>query len=162
MKTNITTKLSVVLIFILFVAIYSCNGNSDKSSNADSTANNEEYVPANASAKDIGFGPIKSVELGTIDETKVNLGKELFEAKCTACHKLTDERLVGPGLKDVTNRREPEWIMNQILDPVTNVEKDSIAKALFETYLVQMTNQNVTEDQARNILEFFRQNDATK
>src|SRR5579875_2926292 len=37
-------------------------------------------------------------------------GQNIYEVKCSACHKLTDEKLVGPGWKGVTQRRKPEWI----------------------------------------------------
>jgi hypothetical protein len=60
----------------------------------------------------------------------------------------------------VTKRREPEWIMNQIMVPDKMTAEDPIAKELLATYMTQMTNQNITEEQARNILEYFRQQDA--
>ena len=39
-------------------------------------------------------------------------GKGIYELKCQPCHKLTEEKLVGPGWKDVTKRRTPVWIIN--------------------------------------------------
>jgi len=39
-----------------------------------------------------------------------NKGKEIFEKNCAICHKLTEEKLVGPGLKDVTKRRDKKWM----------------------------------------------------
>ena len=39
-----------------------------------------------------------------------NKGKEIFEKNCAVCHKLSDEKLVGPGLKDVTKRRDKSWM----------------------------------------------------
>ncbi len=39
-----------------------------------------------------------------------NKGKEIFEKNCVICHKLTEEKLVGPGLKDVTKRRDKAWM----------------------------------------------------
>src|SRR6476661_3894456 len=44
----------------------------------------------------------------------VSEGKGIYDLKCQACHKLTDEKLVGPGWKGVTQRRKPEWILNMI------------------------------------------------
>lgn len=37
-------------------------------------------------------------------------GKAIFEKNCAVCHKLTDEKLVGPGLKGITERREKAWL----------------------------------------------------
>lgn len=39
-----------------------------------------------------------------------NKGKEIFEKNCVICHKLTEEKLVGPGLKGVTERRDKKWL----------------------------------------------------
>jgi hypothetical protein len=47
-----------------------------------------------------------------------------------------------------------------MLNPAEMTANDSIAKELLATYLTQMANQNLTEEQARNILEYFRQQDA--
>jgi len=46
--------------------------------------------------------------------------------------------------------------MNQILNPTEMTMKDPIAKQLFAQYLVQMTFQDVTHDDARAILDYFR------
>ncbi|MNZ88187.1 Cytochrome c2 iso-2 [compost metagenome] len=89
-------------------------------------------------------------------------GKSVFEAKCSACHKTDDQKIVGPGLKGVTERRTPEWIMNMITNPEEMTKKDPVAKALLEEHLTQMTFQNVTDDEARDILEYLRQNDGAK
>jgi cytochrome c551/c552 len=87
-------------------------------------------------------------------------GQAVFAAKCVACHKTTDQKIVGPGLKGVTERRTPEWIMNQITNPLEMEQKDPVGKALLEKHLTQMTFQNVTDDESRQILEFLRKNDA--
>ncbi len=39
-----------------------------------------------------------------------NKGKEIFEKNCAICHKLTEEKLVGPGLKGVAERRDKKWM----------------------------------------------------
>lgn len=85
----------------------------------------------------------------------VEEGKKVFELKCTACHKL-EERYVGPALKGITKRRKPEWIMNMILNPIEMTQKDPIAKQLLSEYLTQMTYQDIKENEARAILEYFR------
>lgn len=103
-----------------------------------------------------GIGPISSVSLGEIDADLVSEGETQFKAKCTACHKIS-KRHIGPGLKGITERRSPEWIMNMILNPEEMVQKDPIAKKLLVEYNgAPMANQNLTEDEARAILEYFR------
>lgn len=103
-----------------------------------------------------GIGPISSVDLGEIDDALVAKGEIEFKAKCTACHKIS-KRHIGPALKGVTDRRSPEWIMNMILNPEEMVANDPIAKQLLIEYNgAPMANQNLTEDEARSILEYFR------
>ncbi len=92
----------------------------------------------------------------------VTHGKGIYELKCGSCHKLTDERLVGPGWKGVTKRREPEWIMNMITNVDMMLESDPEAQKLLEQCMVRMPNQNVSRDDARQIIEFMRSNDGEK
>ncbi len=106
-----------------------------------------------------GIGPVSSVTLGTLDSQKAAQGQQIFQSKCSACHKI-DEKYVGPALKGVTQRRTPEWIMNMVLNPEEMTQKDPVAQDLLATYLTQMTFQNVTQDEVRNILEYFRQLDS--
>lgn len=103
------------------------------------------------------------VELTTpLNKQWVTNGKGIYEMKCQGCHKLTDERLVGPGWKDVTKRREPHWIMNMITNVDMMLEKDPEAQKLLEQCLVRMPNQNLTKDESRQVLEFMRSNDGVK
>ncbi|HNQ11999.1 MAG TPA: cytochrome c [Bacteroidia bacterium] len=107
-----------------------------------------------------GVGVITSLELGPIDDALASKGSEIFESKCTACHKV-DARHVGPALAGVTERRTAEWIMNMILDPEKMVKEDAAARKLLEEYLSPMANQSLTEEEARAILEYFRKTDAS-
>lgn len=102
-----------------------------------------------------GVGPISSIELGEIDNALADSGKELYKTNCTACHKF-GKRYIGPALKGVTTRRSPEWIMNMILNPDGMVVEDPIAMALLAEYNAPMSNQQLSEEDARAILEFFR------
>lgn len=106
-----------------------------------------------------GIGPIKSLSLDPLNTTLAKSGQEIFDVKCISCHKL-DERYVGPALKGVTQRRTPEFIMNQILNPAEMIEKHPVTKELLAQYYIPMTFQNVTEADARAILEYFRSVDA--
>ena len=92
----------------------------------------------------------------------VSEGKGIYEVKCQACHKLTDEKLVGPGWAGVTKKRKPEWIMNMITNVDMMLETDPEAQKMLEECLVRMPNQNLTKDDARKVLEFQRSNDGEK
>jgi len=47
--------------------------------------------------------------LSSVSEAQ-NKGKEIFEKNCAVCHKLTQEKLVGPGLKDISQRHDKAWL----------------------------------------------------
>ena len=103
------------------------------------------------------YGKIQHVDVGAnIDATMSAAGKEIFDMKCTACHKY-DERYVGPALGKVTERRPPEYVMNMILDTETMIANDDTVKCLLQDYLMKMPNQSVDEKDARNVLEHLRE-----
>ena len=97
-----------------------------------------------------------------LNEQWVTAGKTTYELKCQSCHKLTDERVVGPGWAGVTKRREPHWIMNMITNVEMMLETDPEAQKLLEQCLVRMPNQNLSQDESRQVLEFMRRNDGVK
>ncbi len=145
---------------VLILSLASCGG-GDKSKKEDSgalspakEAKSEESPSDPMSNK--GIGPISTVSLGDIDQAMVTKGETVFKAKCSACHKIS-KKFVGPALKGVTGRRSPEWIMNMIMNPEEMIQKDPIAiRLLAEANGAPMANQNITEDEARAILEYFR------
>ncbi len=156
-----TKKFLIIGISVALLFFTSCGGSSDQGSNETGKSNSTEAnsaVEETASAK--GIGPIAHVEIGDeIDEQLAMQGKEVFESKCTACHQF-DERYVGPPLAGITEKQSPEWIMNMILNPEEMTKKDPVAKALLAEYMTQMTMQDVSEEEARALLEYFRQYDA--
>jgi len=124
-----------------------------------------ETTSADPSAYDPkrGEGKFTTVELGaTLDKAMAAKGEEVAAVKCTSCHKPSEEKLVGPGWKGVTERRKPEWIMNFITNPDPMIDKDPEVQAQLEICLVRMPNQGLSDDDARNILEYMRKNDGVK
>lgn len=105
-----------------------------------------------------GVGPITgTVTLGDqIDQDMAAKGKEVYEANCTACHKV-NKRFIGPPPTGILERRTPEWIMNMIMDPEGMVENDPLAKdLLIEFNGSPMANQGINEEEARQMVEYFR------
>ncbi|HET7042210.1 MAG TPA: cytochrome c [Gemmatimonadales bacterium] len=103
-----------------------------------------------------GVGPITTpVTLGPVDRHMAEEGKEYFETHCASCHK-ANERYVGPALGGVVDRRGPEYVMNMVLDPTDMVRKHPEAKKLFATFMVEMPNLNLTQEQARQVMEYLR------
>ncbi|KAA5539983.1 c-type cytochrome [Adhaeribacter rhizoryzae] len=159
---NLFRKKCLPLGFALgcfFLVSCSSGGNENNAQNDQESASTESpAATANAPAADEGkgVGPVKTVDLGTgIDQALADKGKAVFESKCTACHKFGD-RYVGPDLAGVTERRKPEWVMNMVLNPEEMVQQDPTAKELLGEFMTQMPNQNLTEEEARAVLEYFR------
>ncbi|MEZ4805730.1 MAG: cytochrome c [Bacteroidia bacterium] len=101
-------------------------------------------------------------DIGPLDAKMAAIGKDAAETKCTSCHRLTEEKLVGPGWKGVTTRHEPFWIMNFITNPDPMIDKDPVLQAQLEMCLVRMPNQGLSDDEARNIVEYMRQLDGAQ
>ncbi|MBC3758116.1 cytochrome c [Hyunsoonleella sp. SJ7] len=104
-----------------------------------------------------GIGPIKSLTLPSeIDQAMATKGADVFKKLCTACHR-ADKKFIGPAPNGILERRSPEWVMNMILNPEEMTQKDPLAKALLiEFNGSPMANQNLTEEEARAVLEYFR------
>lgn len=144
-------KLLTIIFLISVLFLVSCKEEEVLTMDTDSDTETEETVNK-------GIGPIKNIELDDIDKDLAATGKKVFTLKCQACHRI-DQRMVGPALRGVTERRSPEWIMNLILNTNEMVEKDPIVRSMVAEYMTKMTFQNVTKDEARAILEFFRLTD---
>lgn len=159
-------------LFILSATVFllaSCGGNQAKTTENQNEQTPRSMVESNTGTDaatydpNRGEGKFTTVELSpTLDVAKADAGDKIQGVKCAACHKLTDEKLVGPGWKGVTERRRPEWIMNFITNPDPMIDKDPAVQAQYELCLVRMPNQGLTDDDARNILEFMRKNDGVK
>ncbi|MGB4399774.1 MAG: c-type cytochrome [Daejeonella sp.] len=155
--------LTIMVAFIGFIASCGGNNNSEEKTETTSTEEGAESGTGNPSYDpNRGEGKFTSMELGALDASKAELGNQVSQVKCSSCHKLTDERLVGPGWAGVTERRKPEWIMNFITNTDVMIDKDPEVQAQLELCLVRMPNQNLSDDDARNILEFMRKNDGAK
>ena len=126
----------------------------------DTPADDAPAVTIIEEASPKGIGAVQDVPLtDPLEENMIQNGKAIYEMKCAACHKLTDQRVVGPGWAGITNKRRPEWIMNMITNVDIMLAEDPIAQELLEECLTRMPNQGVSTGDARHILEFMRQND---
>ena len=143
---------------VLAFMVSSCGGDKKKPTESKTTTTQKEVKTEAKKVDpktDKGIGPITSITLSDINQEMVTEGEQIFKSKCSACHKIS-KRFVGPGMKGVTERRTPEWIMNMILNPEEMVQKNGIAMQLLKEYNAPMANQNLTEDEARKVLEYFR------
>jgi mono/diheme cytochrome c family protein len=147
-------------IFGLFVLISFSFINTEKNQNQINNAESFSFEKADSSKKmqkeDIGIGPIKELKLGAIDEKLVKEGKNIFDSKCMACHRL-DSKLVGPPLKNIIKESSPIYVMNYLLNTTEMQKKDPKLKKLIKEYNgVVMPDQSLNKKQARAIIEYLR------
>lgn len=155
----------LLLILSMAAGLYACSGNgSNQTSSAaqSTTATGSESANPSYDPKR-GTGKFTEVAVSAkLDKSMADAGSKVYDLKCSSCHKLTNEKLVGPGWKGVTGRHKPEWILNFITNTDEMLQKDSVAQAMLEICLVRMPNQNLTDDEARHVYEFMRKNDGVK
>lgn len=146
------------LIISLSMGMIACTESSGETTGTEANSG----AATEQSAATQGIKP-EDVQLTTpLNAEWVAAGKSTYELKCQSCHKLTDEKLVGPGWAGVTKKREPHWILNMITNIDMMLETDAEAQKLLEQCLVRMPNQNLSQEDARQVLEFMRSNDGEK
>lgn len=159
LKTKVTGG---CLLIGLFFAIACGNDNSSAPATDQKSDNSQDQAINQA---EVHGTQIKEADIklaNPLDQKLIAEGKATYELKCQSCHKLTDEKVVGPGWKDVTTRRTPAWIMNMITNVDMMLETDPEAQKLLEQCLVRMPNMNISIDDAREVLELMRSNDGQK
>jgi mono/diheme cytochrome c family protein len=145
-----------------------CTSNSKSGNNVPAAASQvikarTDTVLILAGINSKGIGRFQNIKLThPLDEKMTVKGQAIYQSKCFACHKLSSELLVGPGWAGVTDRRTPEWIMNWITNTKVMLDKDLAAQADMAVCLIRMPNQDLTDEQARDVLEFMRKNDGKK
>jgi cytochrome c len=149
---------SIALVLFATMMIMACSNNRPASSGAEDEASETELPKSIAEGK--GIGQTTEVQLNNpLDQEMIKRGKAISEMKCAACHRFSDQRVVGPGWAGVTTRRKPEWIMNMITDVEAMLDEDPAAREMLEECLTRMPNQNLTVADARDVLEFMYDND---
>lgn len=145
------------LIFLASALIISCSGESSNNNNNSNSAENENESELTDFEMENGIGPVKEeITIGEIDPELAKEGMRIFDMKCGACHKL-DERYVGPPLGGVLNARTPTYVMNMILNPEEMLKKHPVAKSIGSQYPTRMTNQQLTREKARAVVEYLAQ-----
>lgn len=157
-------KFLTVSIFALALCALSSCGNSQQStkhgSATASNATDEPAIDVNAAFAGKGIGKFTQVDTPAIDPAMVKQGQMVFQNKCVSCHSPEDAKLIGPGLKNITKIRTPEWIMNFIYNSEEMTFKDPVGKQLRKEYkLPMMISGGITDEECRQVLEFLRQND---
>jgi len=88
---------------------------------------------------------------------KLSKGEDLFRSRCDSCHSLGNEDGLGPGLFNVTHRRDRAWLVRWLKTPDRLLaEKDPIAMDLFNRYKkVVMPNLRLSDSDVNALIGYM-------
>jgi mono/diheme cytochrome c family protein len=96
----------------------------------------------------------------SVGNEQLQVGQKLFTTNCAACHTLGTDRIIGPGLAGVNQRRSEEWLIRWIRNSQKMIQEgDEQAVKLYEEYnKMVMPAYNYSDDEIRGILAYIEQN----
>lgn len=144
-----------ILLLLIFPLIYTgCgNGNGEE---RETAAGRKETPELTEFQLEHGIGPVtERLDIGDLNVERARRGAEVFDLRCTACHRM-ERRFVGPPLGDVAETRSPEFLINFILNPEEMTNRHPVGQALLQDYMTIMPYQNVSKEQAIEIVDFLR------
>lgn len=103
-----------------------------------------------------GVGPIKNLDLPPINDSLMNLGKQLFENKCSTCHTM-EYKNTGPDISDILAYRHEEWVANFLLNTDEMLQRDSLTIMTRKKYEIDCGVRIDSKKEAFAILEYLRQ-----
>ena len=90
---------------------------------------------------------------------------EKFKSTCLSCHTIGGGDKIGPDLKGVSKRRSMDWIVKFVQYPEGMIKgdpeepgyekKDKVAEELFNKYKTIMTEQDLSEDQIKQMITWI-------
>ena len=86
-------------------------------------------------------------------------GEQIFKERCSMCHKLTEQQLVGPGLMGVMERRNEKWVDKWLSDPAGLIKSgDKTAVELKKHFFRTMPTIQDMQDplNRKKIIEFLK------
>ncbi|WP_109832395.1 c-type cytochrome [Reichenbachiella versicolor] len=106
-------------------------------------------TPAQVSAQDDGI---------PTDEAVIASGEKLFKANCTVCHAIHD-KVVGPALKNVHQRRDVAWITAFVKNSQKVIKSgDPYAVKLYNEYnKTEMTSFDFENEEILSIISYIKQ-----
>lgn len=85
-------------------------------------------------------------------------GAALFKAQCAQCHSLGENKIIGPGLKNVHTRHDEAWLISWTKNSQAMIKAgDPAAVKLFEDYnKVAMPSFALTDDEIKAIFAYVK------
>ncbi|HVP15007.1 MAG TPA: cytochrome c [Terriglobales bacterium] len=152
--------LALGIALLLTVGLGGC-GNKSQQPAGSSAAPPAETTPPPAAAAfvppaDLDQGPRASA--APVDEALAAQGAQLFTSKtCATCHGF-GKKIQCPDLKPVAGQRTEKWMIAQVMHPDVMTKQDPTSIQLMKQYTLQMPNMNLTEDQAKALVEYIKKN----
>ncbi|WP_159024068.1 c-type cytochrome [Formosa sp. L2A11] len=155
-----TTRVSFLIIMLIAVVLFTSCLDAFKTKSTLEFIHPDLHTEYTTKTKSRGVGSVKKMSLtDSISNTLAKKGALIYKTSCVSCHKLTDQRRVGPGWAGITNNRRPEWILNMIINTDEMLNLDEAAIMQLEDCLTRMPSQNLNLEESRSVLEFMRKND---
>lgn len=83
-------------------------------------------------------------------------GGEIFARNCTTCHTIGEGESVGPDLRGIGERREHDWLVRWIDDPIDMAANDPIGQEIFAQYRnVPMPDMNLSAEEIEQVLAYI-------
>jgi cytochrome c551/c552 len=150
---------SILLFVFVAAALAGCGGNKSDGGSSESAAPPASTPAAGGVLAKSLYDDGPRAGESPVDAAAAAAGEKLFSTKgCTACH-AWGRKMTGPDLKGVTMRRTAAWMENQILHPDVMTKTDPISHGLFAQFALQMPNQGLTPEQAKQVIEHLKKLD---
>lgn len=93
-----------------------------------------------------------------------NQGKDIFNRTCAPCHTIGKGRLVGPDLKNITEKRNQKWLIDFIKSSQSVIKSgDSDAVASYKEYNnLLMPDQPLNNGQVITVLDYISETSSGK
>jgi len=118
--------------------------------NTDTAAVAPATTPSSTGSAAIDFGV-------STDEAIISQGKVLFSDNCTQCHEVSNDDVIGPGLKDVHKRRPLEWILKFVKNSQKVIKSgDKYAVDLFNKHnKTEMPTHDFSDDEIKSVVSYI-------
>lgn len=85
-------------------------------------------------------------------------GAALFKAQCAQCHSTGDNKVIGPGLKNIHTRRNEAWLLPWIKNSQAVIKSgDAYAVKLYNEYnQTAMPSFSLSDDEIKSILAYVK------
>ncbi len=147
--------LNRLLFTVLFSGFFMLSTQQAFAQDADNSAADSAEVDGGEASSDATQEATN--ESADLDPAAVEQGKTLFTTNCTVCHAIS-ERVVGPALAGVSERRTTPWLVQFIQNSQKLIQSgDSEAVALYNEYnKVQMPSFDYfSEEEVLSILAYI-------